>query len=165
MSARTRALLSLGVLTTILIAACSSASKQPGAIEIPTKVSKANRLRSLNCTNAAHYAGQVVGDGHCVSLIKRCSGAPDTRFWHAGSNVMQAAAPLAPGSIIATFRNGKYPNITGWHAAIYISHGPEGIWVWDQWVGKAVHKRLIRYRNDGADPGNTAQEYRQVLID
>ncbi len=69
---------------------------------------------------------------------------------------------LAPGTIIATFRNGRYPNQTGWHAAIYIKHDKNGIWVWDQWLGTPVHKRLIRTRYDGATAANTAQAYRIV---
>jgi len=69
---------------------------------------------------------------------------------------------ISPGSIIATFKNGNYPNVTGYHAAIYISHDKNGIWVWDQWVGKPVHKRLIRIRKDKATASNSAQEYRLV---
>ena len=66
---------------------------------------------------------------------------------------------IAAGTIIATFKNGKYPSVSGYHAAIYISHNEQGIWVWDQWVGKAVHKRLIRFRHDNAPASNTAQAY------
>lgn len=117
---------------------------------------------SLICANAADYQDQVVGDGHCVSLIKQCTNAPQTTQWQAGKKVLGQA--LAPGSIIATFKNGKYPNKRGYHAAIYIEQTPQGIWVWDQWVGKPVHKRLIRYRKDKASASNTAQAYRVVRI-
>jgi len=72
---------------------------------------------------------------------------------------------LEPGSIIATFEGGRYPNRRGHHAAIYIEQDENGIWVWDQWVGKAVHKRLIRWRDDSAPASNTAQAYRVVTID
>lgn len=117
---------------------------------------------SLQCRNAGRFAGSVVGDGHCVSFIKACAGAPNTEHWRPGKKVLSLREQLAPGTIIATFLRDRYPNRTGWHAAIYISHAPDGIWVWDQWRGKPVHKRLIRYRNDNADAGNTAQEYRVV---
>jgi len=62
------------------------------------------------------------------------------------------------------FKNGHYPNNAGHHAAIYIKQTNKGIWVWDQWLGTPVHKRLIRIRNDNASPGNTAQEYKVVTI-
>lgn len=113
------------------------------------------------CNNAGQYQGRVIGDGHCVSLIKHCSGAPNTVEWRAGELAWKNR--IAPGTIIATFKNGRYPNITGYHAAIYIEQDSRGIWVWDQWLGKPVHKRLIRWRNNGATDGNTAQAYRTVL--
>ena len=115
---------------------------------------------TYTCANAEHYRGQVVGDGHCVSLIKKCSAAPQTAFWRAGSKVL--GNYVKPGTVIATFRNGRYPNRSGYHAAIYIKQDERGIWVWDQWVGKAVHKRLIRKRSDRATAANTAQHYRVV---
>ena len=71
---------------------------------------------------------------------------------------------LPAGTIIATFENNRYPSRHGHHAAIYIKQDSQGIWVWDQWIGKPVHKRLIRIRHDGADPGNTAQQYRVVEL-
>jgi len=73
-----------------------------------------------------------------------------------------AQGSIKPGSIIATFKKGVYPSKTGYHAAIYIKHGEDGIWVWDQWVGKPVHKRLIRTRYDNATASNTAQAYSLV---
>ena len=118
---------------------------------------------SYLCHNPQNYINQVVGNGHCVSFIKQCSNAPFTGLWQAGEKVLSLASnSIKPGSIIATFKNGKYPNISGYHAAIYISHDENGIWVWDQWVGKTVHKRLIRKRSDKASASNTAQAYRLV---
>ena len=116
----------------------------------------------LICTNVEKHANQVVGDGHCVSLIKQCSGAPPTKHWKPGEQVL--GSTLHAGTVIATFKNGRYPNETSHHAAIYIKQDKHGIWVWDQWLGKKVHKRLIRIRSDGAAPGNTAQAYRVVRI-
>ncbi len=132
------------------ISACASSKK------VDALVSNAY----LICQSASNYSGQVVGDGHCVSLIKRCSGAPTTESWYPGEKVLDSSIP--PGTVIATFDNGRYPNRTGHHAAIYIGQDDRGIWVWDQWVGKPVHKRLIRIRGDNANAGNTAQAYRVV---
>lgn len=118
---------------------------------------------ALVCKTAAHYQHQVIGNGQCVSFIKQCSGAPQTKFWSPGAPVLTTSPH--PGTVIATFENGRYPNKNAYHAAIYIKQDQQGIWVWDQWVGKPVHKRLIRVRYDNADPSNTAQAYRVVMID
>ena len=109
--------------------------------------------RPLICSQPERYVGQVVGDGHCVSLIKRCAQAPLTSFWRPGARVKDARP--RPGTIIATFENGRYPNRTGHHAAIYISQDAQGIWVWDQWIGTPVHKRLIRFSQG---PGSACQQ-------
>lgn len=116
----------------------------------------------LICPDARQYRDRVVGDGHCVSLIKRCSGAPDTIDWRPGATVLNADLPA--GTIIATFKGDRYPSRRGYHAAIYIEQDERGIWVWDQWVGKPVHRRLIRIRQDGALPSNSAQAYRVVKL-
>lgn len=131
-----------------------------GCVHAPEPKSKS----SYRCDSAHQLADRVIGDGQCVSLIKRCSGAPNTVLWKPGRKVLNHTMGDIPiGSIIATFRNGRYPSRQGYHAAIYISHDQQGIWVWDQWVGKAVHKRFIRTRSDRADPSNSAQAYRLVL--
>jgi hypothetical protein len=112
------------------------------------------------CDNPESYQGKKIGTGHCVSLIQTCSGAPFTSLWRQGPKVKGLI--LEPGTIIATFRDGKYPNVTGWHAAIYISQDEKGIWVWDQWVGKAVHKRFIRFKNGKGTPNNDGDAYSVV---
>ena len=138
------------------LAACSTASLHEN------KPSNMRLTADLVCTDPQRYANQKVGDGHCVSLIKKCTGAPDTIAWRAGQYVLGNTIPV--GAIIATFKNDRYPNKHGHHAAIYIRQDKNGIWVWDQWLGKPVHQRLIKTRYDGADPGNTAQRYRLVRI-
>ncbi|MEM7358917.1 MAG: BPSL0067 family protein [Pseudomonadota bacterium] len=120
-----------------------------------------SELTAHICQNASRYRGRVVGDGHCVSLIRLCSSAPLTRHWRPGELVNKINPPA--GTIIATFEGDRYPSVTGYHAAIFIEQDEQGIWVWDQWVGKAVHKRLIRFRDDAAAASNTAQRYRVVL--
>jgi hypothetical protein len=115
------------------------------------------------CQNPSRFANKVVGDGQCVSFIKSCSSAPNTTNWRPGAKVLDYPSNgLAKGTIIATFKNGRYPNKNGYHTAIYLRHDQSGIWVWDQWLGKPVHQRLIRIRHDHAEPANTAQAYRVV---
>lgn len=141
-----------------MIAACQSDQHKPDVNQQTAGLIQPD----LICPDAERFAGRQVGDGHCVSLIKLCSGSPDTVEWSPGEYVLGNTLPY--GSIIATFKNGRYPNKTGWHAAIYIKQSPKGIWVWDQWKGKAVHQRLIKIRNDGANDNNTAQAYRVVRL-
>ena len=160
------------VLLTILliIGACTSAPKINKNTSInkntPDSIPKAYTPKpdqQYQCNNASSFAGRKIGDGTCVSLIKHCSNAPDTRYWKAGEKVLSLNPGTIPfGTVIATFKNGKYPNMTGYHAAIYIRHDQNGIWVWDQWVGKPVHQRLIRIRYDQATASNSAQAYRIV---
>jgi hypothetical protein len=113
------------------------------------------------CENASQWQGLVVGNGHCVSLIKKCSGAPNTDQWRPGPTVQ--GRDLGPGTIIATFSQQRYPNKSGFHAAIYSHQDAQGIWVWDQWRGKPVHQRLIRWQPRDTRPANTGSAYRVVM--
>lgn len=138
------------IILCLLINACSTpSSKSTSIVHTP-----------FVCQNAAKYAGKAIGSGHCVALIQKCSGAPLTKYWRPSLAVKGNAIP--PGSIIATFRNGRYPNRTGYHAAIYISQTDKGIWVWDQWVGKPVHKRLIRFKGGRGSASNDGDRYTLV---
>lgn len=147
----------------LTITACSS-STVPSNISRPTTLPPQNDHEdSYICHQPISYSGKVIGDGQCISLIRTCSMAPNTDQWKAGDKVLSLPQGSIPaGSVIATFKNGRYPNMTGYHAAIYISHDEQGIWVWDQWLGKPVHKRLIRNRLDKATASNKAQKYRLV---
>lgn len=120
------------------------------------------KLTPLLCNDASRFEHKVIGNGHCVSLIRLCSNAPTTNHWRAGEPVTKSSP--VPGTVIATFAKGKYPNREGYHAAVFISQDHNGIWVWDQWQGKAVHKRLIRFGNKKTDPSNAAQAYSIVKL-
>jgi len=115
------------------------------------------------CHRTDQYLGKVIGDGHCVSLIKQCTAIPHTTYWRPGNKVINS--DIIPGTVIATFKNGRYPSKSGYHAAIYLSQTNQGIWVLDQWQGKAVHKRLIRFRNNKHPASNNAYQYRTVTLD
>jgi len=148
------------ILITACLCSCGSSSKSISSTS--SKAISSIHKPGLVCDSAERYKNQVVGDGHCVSLINDCTGAPFTSEWRPGAPVLNSKLPA--GTVIATFKNGRYPSKSGHHAAIYIEQDHQGIWVWDQWRGKPVHKRLIRVRNDKARPGNTAQDYKVVLI-
>ena len=121
------------------------------------------KLTPLVCNNTGRYEHKVIGNGHCVSLIRACSDAPTTNYWLAGEQVTKSSPK--PGTVIATFENGKYPNRIGYHAAVFISQNQDGILVWDQWKGKPVHQRLIRIGNKKTKASNSAQAYRIVKLD
>jgi hypothetical protein len=95
------------------------------------------------------YAGQRVHNGHCVRYVQECTGAPHTSHWIRGYKVRDCE-DLEPGTAIATFdHDGTYGNHTDGrsHAAIFVEHRPEGLQVWDQWVGHPVAQRTIRFRS------------------
>lgn len=112
------------------------------------------------CEDAPVYINQVIGNGECVDLVKLCSNAPITRLWKPGDKVFGNDVPT--GAAIATFRNGKYPNKTGWHAAIYSHQDKNGIYAWDQWQGKPVHLRYIQAHQSHKTAGNNASKYRII---
>lgn len=49
------------------------------------------------------------------------------------------------GTTIATFPGGSYRG----HAAVYVGQDSNGIQVWDQWVGRPVAPRTIRWTGSG----------------
>jgi len=97
---------------------------------------------------AAELKGRpVVGSRHCVALVQQYAGAPVTANWRQGELVVGNAS-LKPGTAIATFVDGRYPNRRhGNHAAFYIGQAANGIYVADQWKSDsktAISIRLIR---------------------
>jgi hypothetical protein len=96
------------------------------------------------------FEGRVVGAGHCVDLVKAAAGVPRTAAWQEGVAV-RGNPHIARGTAIATFESDRsYTSESGNHAAIYVSQDDRGIWVYDQWRGQPVHKRLIRFEG-GSD--------------
>lgn len=111
------------------------------------------------CDDITPYINKVVGGGECVDLLKTCANVSFAHQWQQGAMVWNNKVPT--GTAIATFKNGVYPSRRGYHAAIYISQDDKGIYVWDQWQGKAVHTRLITADNNKL-PGNNAYQYRVI---
>ena len=75
-----------------------------------------------------------------------------------------AAKPgtIRPGTAIATFDDqGHYPTDTnGKHAAVYLSHGPQGIRVLDQWNKQGgVKERTIFSKKLSFPRVNSAKNY------
>ena len=116
-------------------------------------------------TRPEAFDGRVVGAGHCVDFVKAATGAPRTVEWHEGPEV-RGNPHVAPGTAIATFESdGSYRSQSGNHAAIYLHQDERGIWVYDQWQGQPVHKRLIRFDGgSGAKWGSKSNDGRRFAV-
>lgn len=94
----------------------------------------------------------VVGTHQCVALVQKYAGAPTTAHWRQGAAV-SGNTTLAPGTAIATFAKGRYPNNShGNHAALYVGQGANGIYIVDQWKAPKKTKISVRLiRSKGKD--------------
>lgn len=111
------------------------------------------------------HLGRVVGNGHCVALVRECSGLPPTSHWRRGDPVRGSSC--APGTVVATFDpNGRYGNHTDGrsHTAVLIEELTDGLEVIDQWVGRAVNPRLIRRKGGAGLPVDDADAYYVVEL-
>ena len=112
---------------------------------------------------ASRYAGRVVGDGHCVALVREVCALPATGQWRPGAYARDAE----PGTPIATFNSdGRYDNRTDGtsHCAVLIETTPAGLDVWDQWRNRPVHRRLIRYKRGEGVRADDGDAYRLIEI-
>ena len=110
---------------------------------------RSHALRSPEQHIGKTYAN-AQGNTECVEFIRQTLGAPHTSRWHEGTKIRRLSPgetdPIPPGSAIATFENGTYPQEgnTGKHAAIYLGQDENGIQVLDQWRRQErVLKRTI----------------------
>jgi hypothetical protein len=109
--------------------------------------------------------GPGVGAGHCVDLVKAAAGAPRTAEWRRGAAV-RGNPHIRRGTAIATFEaDGTYTSEPGNHAAIYLGQDATGIWVYDQWRGQPVHKRLIRFEGGrGSGRGSKSNDGKRFAV-
>ena len=107
----------------------------------------------------------MVGTGHCVELVQASAGAPRTVAWRAGAEV-RGNPNISRGTAIATFEaDGTYTSASGNHAAIYLDQDDRGIWVYDQWQGQPVHKRLVRFEaGRGGKWGSKSNDGRRFAV-
>jgi hypothetical protein len=111
------------------------------------------------------FEGRVIGAGYCVDFVKVAAGLPLTTAWREGAEV-RGNPHIAPGTAIATFESdGSFTSESGNHAAIYLSQDDHGIWVYDQWRGQPVHKRLIPFEGgSGAKWGSKSNDGRRFAV-
>jgi hypothetical protein len=102
-----------------------------------------------------HVFRNAKGHAECVEFILRTLGGTAVAPWRPGIKVRMLnpgeADPVAKGTAIATFVNGKYPDgDTGQHAAIYLGQNSLGIQVLDQWRSQdKVLPRTIYWSGHG----------------
>ncbi|WP_082219545.1 BPSL0067 family protein [Massilia sp. NR 4-1] len=109
---------------------------------------------------------QVFGNGQCVALVRELTGAPASSTWREGDklvDLLEINVPIAPGTAIATFFDGRYPNWPhGNHAAIFLRWVSNGIEVFHQWKGKAPHRRVLYFGRSQAQAFLRAEHYSVV---
>ena len=111
------------------------------------------------------FEGRVIGAGHCVDFVKAAAGVPLTAAWREGAEV-RGNPHIPRGTAIATFESdGSYTSESGNHAALYLHQDDHGIWVYDQWQGQPVHKRLIRFEGgSGGTWGSKSNDGRRFAV-
>lgn len=107
------------------------------------------------------------GRTECVELIKGLLGAPRTSLWKEGRKLRPHVDEIEPGTAIATFVNGRYPNANRRghkHAAIFLRAGEGGIWVLDQFAHQSTAKeRFIPWQHPrDRRASNNASSYSTV---
>lgn len=81
-----------------------------------------------------------IGDGSCVTLVRELTTLKNrhTSSWRQGASVIETR-DLTPGTAIATFVNGRWPGLKkGNHAAFYLRHDGDRIFIMDQYDGKTI---------------------------
>lgn len=92
------------------------------------------------------------GRAECVQLLKNLMDAPRTLFWKEGRKLKVSWDEVQPGTAIATFKRGRYPQKRlgrgHKHAAIFLRASQAGIYVLDQFTGQqAAEERFIPWHN------------------
>ena len=108
------------------------------------------------------------GRTECVQLLKTLMDAPRTLLWKEGRKLKASWTALEPGTAIATFKKGQYPQKGkkrgSKHAAIFLRASEAGIYVLDQFAGRhAAEERFIPWHNPrDKSPSNNAAAYSTV---
>lgn len=108
------------------------------------------------------------GRAECVQLLKSLMAAPRTLLWKEGRKLKASWDRIQPGTAIATFRKGRYPQKGrgpgNKHAAIFLRASHAGIYVFDQFAGKTdAEERFIPWHHPrDPRPSNNAAAYSTV---
>lgn len=107
------------------------------------------------------------GRVECVTLLKTLMDAPRTALWREGRKLKTNWSAVKPGTAIATFAKGRYPNKArrgNKHAAIFLRASEAGIYVFDQFAGQAdAAERFIPWHHPrDRKASNNASAYSTV---
>jgi hypothetical protein len=109
-----------------------------------------------------NYLTKVIGSGQCVAFVEAAAKTPLTAQWKRG-RIVAGDATIPEGTAIATFDPaGTYGNHTDGrsHGAIYVSQvAGQGLVVYDQWLGQAVHQRIVHFRNGVGTAVNDGSQF------
>lgn len=112
------------------------------------------------------------GEAQCVELVKQTLGAPTTPYWKEGKKITKGDAAIPPGTPIATFVDGKYPQGQGrqaygnQHAAIYLGQNEQGIVVLEQSKGRdKPYVRTIRWNEHNKGRSNDGSAFSVIEWD
>jgi hypothetical protein len=88
-----------------------------------------------------------VSTGQCAALIQYYTKAPLVSRWREGA-IVRGNKNIKVGTAIATFVNGRYPNLDhGNHAAFYLGQNALWIQVMDQWTNKkSISSRTLAFK-------------------
>ncbi|MES2885685.1 MAG: BPSL0067 family protein [Pseudomonadota bacterium] len=108
------------------------------------------------------------GRSECVQLLKSLMDAPRTLLWREGRKLKASWEEVKPGTAIATFKQGRYPQKSrsrgSKHAAIFLRASDAGIYVFDQFAGqREAAERFIPWHHPrDRQPSNNASAYSTV---
>lgn len=108
------------------------------------------------------------GRAECVQLLKALMDAPRTLLWKEGRKLKTSWDEVEPGTAIATFKKGRYPQQGrkrgSKHAAIFLRASEAGIFVFDQFAGRAeATERFIPWHHPrDKSPSNNGAAYSTV---
>lgn len=108
------------------------------------------------------------GRSECVQLLKSLMDAPRTLLWREGRKLKASWEEVRPGTAIATFKQGRYPQKSrrkgSKHAAIFLRASEAGIYVFDQFAGqREAAERFIPWHHPrDRQPSNNASAYSTV---
>jgi hypothetical protein len=90
-------------------------------------------------------------DGECVALVQQVTSVGLTVGWRPGPRVVDLSY-LNPGTVIANFVDGRFPNRHGYHAALFIDFARSmsgkvlSIRVMDQFTGR-MPRNIVKARD------------------
>jgi hypothetical protein len=101
-------------------------------------------------------------DGECVALVQEVTSVGPTIGWYPGPRVVDLLF-LNPGTVIANFVDGRFPNQHGYHAALFMGFGRSvsgkvmSIKVMDQFRGRRP-RNMVKSRDIWARGDKTQRQ-------